>query len=193
MLLVDDDQAEVADRGEDGRARADADAGLAAAQPPPLVVALAGGEGRVEDGEAVAEAGAEAGDRLRGQADLGDEDDRAPAALQRRLDRRQVDLGLARAGDAVQEQLARGAGLAVERGDDRVDRRAAARAAAAGRSAGAREAGAGRARGAGASCGWRSGRAPPAGAASGGRSRPRRPARRPTSRRRAAPPAPPAA
>ena len=105
VLLVDDDQAEVADGGEDGRARADADARLAAAQPPPLVVALAGREGRVEDREAVAEAGAEAGDGLRREADLGDEDDRALAALQRRLDRGQVDLGLAGAGDAVEEQL----------------------------------------------------------------------------------------
>ena len=73
----------------------------------------------MEDGEAVAEPGAEARHRLRGEADLGDEDDRAAAALERRLDRGQVDLGLARAGDAVQELLARGAGLAVEGGDDR--------------------------------------------------------------------------
>jgi hypothetical protein len=76
----------------------------------------------VEDGEAVAEAGAEAGDRLRREADLGDEDDRAAAALQRRLDRRQVDLGLARAGDAVEELLAGRAGLAVERRHQGVDR-----------------------------------------------------------------------
>ncbi len=123
MLLVDHDQAEVADRREDGRAGADADAGLAAAQAPPLVVALAGGESRVEDREAVAEAGAEARHGLRREADLGDEDDRAAAALQRRLDRGQVDLGLAGAGDAVQELAARGAGVAVERGDDRGDRR----------------------------------------------------------------------
>src|SRR5207342_179679 len=82
VLLVDDDQAEVANRGEDGGAGPDTDARLAAAQPPPLVVALAGGEGRVEDGEAVAEAGTEASHRLRGEADLGDEDDRALAALQ---------------------------------------------------------------------------------------------------------------
>ena len=41
VLLVDDDQAEVGERGEDRRARADAHAGLAAAHPPPLVVALA--------------------------------------------------------------------------------------------------------------------------------------------------------
>ena len=103
----------------------------------PLVVALPGGEGRVQDREAVAEAGAEAGHRLRGEADLGDEDDRTLAALQRRLDRGQVDLGLARAGDAVEEQLARGAGLAVERGDDPRHRLAPARAVAAGESAAA--------------------------------------------------------
>jgi hypothetical protein len=41
VLLVDDDQPEVVERCEHGRARADADARLAAAQPPPLVVALA--------------------------------------------------------------------------------------------------------------------------------------------------------
>ena len=106
MLFVDDDQAEVLYRGEDRRARSDADARLAAAQPPPLVVALAVGEGGVQDGDAVAEPGAEAGNGLRGEADLGDEDDRPPSHRQRRLDRGEVDLGLARAGDAVQEQLA---------------------------------------------------------------------------------------
>ena len=121
MLLVDDDQAEVADRGEDRRARADADLRLAAAQALPLVEALAVGEGAVEDGEAVAEAGAEAGDGLRGEADLGDQDDRPAAAGERRLDRRQVDLGLARAGDAVEELLAGRVGLAVERRDEGVD------------------------------------------------------------------------
>ena len=118
VLLVDHDQAEVADRREDGGARSDADARLAAAQAPPLVVALARREGRVQNREAIAEPGAEARHRLRGEADLGDEDDRAPAPGERGLDRGQVDLGLARAGDAVEEQLARRARLAVEGGDD---------------------------------------------------------------------------
>ena len=192
VLLVDDDQAEVADRGEDGRARADADARLAAAQPPPLVVALAGGEGRVEDREAVAEAGAEAGHRLRGEADLGDEDDRAPAPLQRRLDRRQVDLGLARAGDAVQ-QLAARARRPRRRGRRRSRRpRAAARAAGSGGRPGRRgrsRAGARRRRELRVAIRPRSSsrrsvwRSEPTAAASSP----------PTSRRPAAPPAPPAA
>ncbi len=122
VLLVDDDQAEVVQRREDGRARADADARLAAAQALPFVVALAVGEGRVQDREAVAEPRPEARDRLRRQADLGDQHDRPLAARQRRLDRGEVDLGLARAGDAVQQLLARRPGFAVERGDDALDR-----------------------------------------------------------------------
>ena len=193
MLLVDDDQAEVADRGEDGGARADADAGLAAAQAAPLVEALAGGEGRVEDGEAVAEAGAEAGDGLRREADLGDEDDRAAAARERRLDRGEVDLGLAGAGDAVEELGARGAGVAVEGGDDRRRPPPAVRGGAGDARRWRFEAPSARGRGAGASRGWRSARVPRAGAGWRGRSRPRRPARRSTSPRRGAPPAPPAA
>ena len=104
MLLVDDDQAQVGDGREHRRARPDADARLAAAQTSPLVVALAGAQLRVQDGDGVAEAGLEAGDRLRGQGDLGHEHDprargRAPPR------RRQVDLGLARTGDAVKQEL----------------------------------------------------------------------------------------
>ena len=169
------------ERREDGRAGPDADARLAAAQAPPLVVALAVGEGRVQDGEAIAEPRAEARHRLRREADLGDEDDRPPAPRQRRLDRGQVDLGLARAGDAVQEQLARRAGLAVERGDDLRDRRAPARASSSRPPAAGADLGVARSGAAPASCGSRSGRAPRAGAAPGGRSRPRRPAPAPTS------------
>ena len=122
MLLVDHQQAEVGDRSEDGRAGPDADARLAASQSSPLVVALAVGEGRVQDRDAIPEPGPKPGHRLRSQADLGDEDDRPLAASERRLDRRQVDLGLARAGDAVQQQRALpGGGAAVDRSDDLLD------------------------------------------------------------------------
>ena len=115
-------RAEVADRREDRRARPDADARLAAAQAQPLVAALAWRQRRVQDRDAVTEAGPEPRHRLRGEADLGDEDDRPPPPRQRRLDRGEVDLGLARPGDPVQEQLTRRLHLSVEGGDDRVDR-----------------------------------------------------------------------
>ena len=115
VLLVDHDQAEVADRREDRRARADRDPRLAGAQAAPLVVALALAERRVQQRDRVAEARLEAPDGLRRERDLGHEHDHALAALERRGGRAQVDLGLARAGDAVQQVRA----AAPDRGDAR--------------------------------------------------------------------------
>ena len=60
VLLVEHDQAEPLDRREDRRARADADARGTAAQPAPLVVALARRQLGVQDGDGVAEAVGEA-------------------------------------------------------------------------------------------------------------------------------------
>ena len=56
-------------------------------------------------------------------ADLGDEHDRAAPGLERRLDRTQVHLGLARAGDAVQQQAAAVVGPVAlgERGQNLVE------------------------------------------------------------------------
>ena len=61
----------------------------------------------------VPEAVGEPGDDLRGERDLGHEDDRAAALRERRRGRAQVHLGLARAGDAVEEQPRRLAGRAI--------------------------------------------------------------------------------
>ena len=70
----------------------------------PLVVALAVGELRVQDGDGVAEALHEPRDDLRRQRDLGDEHDHVAAGGERLGRRAQVDLGLARAGHAVQQE-----------------------------------------------------------------------------------------
>ena len=88
MLLVDDDQADVGERREHRRARPDADPRLAAAQPQPLVVALALAERRVQDRDDVPEARLEAPERLRRERDLGHEHDRAAPGGERRLRRR---------------------------------------------------------------------------------------------------------
>ena len=85
MLLVDDDQADVGERREHRRARPDADARLARAQPEPLVVALALTEPRVQHRDDVAEARLEPPDGLGREADLGHEHDRAAAGGERRL------------------------------------------------------------------------------------------------------------
>ena len=98
MLLVDHDQPEPAHRREDGRARADDDPRLAGRDPLALVAALGVGQPRVQDRDAVAEAGAYAADRLRRERDLGHEHDRPEPALERRRAGLEVDLGLARAG-----------------------------------------------------------------------------------------------
>ena len=115
VLLVDADDAEVAHRREDRRARADDDARLAARDALALVAALALGERRVQHGDAVAEARGEARERLRRERDLRDEHDRAAATRERLLAGAQVDLGLAAAGRAVEQEVA---AASVERLDD---------------------------------------------------------------------------
>ena len=110
MLLVDDDQPELAHRREDGGPRADGDPRLAGPQAPPLVVALPLPQRRVQQRDGVAEAGLEAADRLGRERDLGHQHDHALPALQRRTRRPQVHLGLARARDAVQQEGAAAAG-----------------------------------------------------------------------------------
>ena len=171
VLLVDDDEPEVGDRREDRAARADADARLARAQAAPLVVALPRAELGVQDRDGVAEARDEAVDHLRRQPDLGDEDQHAAPLGQRLGGGAQVDLGLARAGDAVQEQL----GGRV--GGRRRSRPGSRPAPPAGRASAPAPACARRPRGAGARAGARAGRSPPGrgppGAAATGGRRPR--------------------
>ena len=120
VLLVHADQAEPFHRGEDGRARADDDARLAAGDPLALVAPLGVPERGMEDRDPVAEAGPEPADGLGREPDLGDEHDRAQAPLQRRLARLEIDLGLAAPGRAVQEEV--GAEPLVHRADDAADR-----------------------------------------------------------------------
>ncbi len=124
VLLVDHDQAEIPHRGEDDRARPDADPRLAGAQAAPLVVARAGGHPRVEQGDRVAEAATEAIHGLRRERDLGHEHDRPAAARERLASGLQVHLGLSRAGDAVEQEgmSRRTLALVRERRDHRPER-----------------------------------------------------------------------
>ena len=107
MLLVDDDEPELAHGREERAARADGDVDLPRVQARPHRVPLARREARVEHGDVVAEAGAEARDELRRERDLRDEHDHARARLPRDRDRAQVHLRLARAGHAVKEERRR--------------------------------------------------------------------------------------
>ena len=71
LLLVDDNSAEVFDGRKHGGAGADHDGGQALADALVGVVALAGRQSRVNDRHALAEAGAEDGDGLGCQGNLG--------------------------------------------------------------------------------------------------------------------------
>ena len=106
MLLVDADQAEPRQRGEDRRARTDHDRRVPRGDALALVAPLRLAERRVEDRHAVAEACPEAADRLWRERDLGDEDDHAEVAGERLGRGLQVDLGLPAAGRAVEQEVA---------------------------------------------------------------------------------------
>ena len=119
VLLVDADQAEVRHRREDRGARADDDRRLAGDDPLPLVAALRLGQAGVEHRDPVAEARLEAPERLRRQRDLRDEHDRALPALERGRAGLEIDLRLAAAGRAGEQEVR---AVAVERLDDPRDR-----------------------------------------------------------------------
>ena len=90
-------------RGEDGAAGADDDLHLPGGDAPPVAAALGVAEMAVQDRD-VAAAAAEALDRLRRQADLRHQHQRFLALPDHFLDGPQIDLGLAAAGDAVQQE-----------------------------------------------------------------------------------------
>ena len=106
VFLIDDEDADIRKRREHRRARADDHARLARADAPPFVEMLSLRKAGMEDGRVRAEALMEPGDHLRREGDLRHEDDGAFAQFQRPAHQADVDLRLARAGDAVQQKTA---------------------------------------------------------------------------------------
>ena len=109
MLLVHDDEAERIDGGEDGRARADDDAGAALADLVPFIMPFAGGKMAVQNRDqclqrAGTKTGFESLDGLWRERNFRDEHNGAFALCERVSDGLQIDLGLAAAGDAVQKK-----------------------------------------------------------------------------------------
>ena len=104
VLLVDDDEAELLVGQEQGRAGADDDARLPGGGRAPGPRALGRRERGVPFDRRAAEARREAVHELAGERDLGQHDERLAALLQRAGDRLEIDLGLARAGDAVEQR-----------------------------------------------------------------------------------------
>ena len=103
VFLVDDDEAELARRSEDGAAGADHDLHLAGRDAAPMAAALGVAEVAVQHG-GFAAATLEASDGLRRQADFRHQHQRFLALTHHLFDGAEVNLRLAAAGDAVQEK-----------------------------------------------------------------------------------------
>ena len=103
MLFVNDHEPQPAHGREYGRAGPDDDVHVAATDALPLVVALAVGQPAVLDGDALAEGRAEQGCDRRRQRDFGHEQEHTAAALAHVFREAEVQLGLAAARDAVQQ------------------------------------------------------------------------------------------
>ncbi len=104
MLLVDDHQAQVGERGEDGQAGPDDEVDRARSDPAPLIGSFAGAQPGMEEGDPGIEVGPQAIDDRQGEGDLGDEQEDRATQLEAGRDRLDVDGGLAAAGDPVKEQ-----------------------------------------------------------------------------------------
>ena len=104
MLFVEHDHPEIAHRCKDRRAGADRDPALAAVEGTPRVGALAIGEAAVQHGDLVTEHAAHPRDRLWGQGDLGDKDQRTAPGLERSPDVLEIHQRFSGAGDAEEQR-----------------------------------------------------------------------------------------
>ena len=103
VLLVNDDEAQVAKRAKERRTCADDHAGRTAGNHIPLVQALAGRKPRMEHGDRLAKARTEAADGLGRQRNLGHQHAGRATGCEHALDGGEVNLGFAGAGDAVDQ------------------------------------------------------------------------------------------
>ncbi len=121
VLLVDDDDAEPRQRREHREARAEDEVGQAELCRQPAAQPLRRRQPAVQGDDAPAgEAAREAVDQLRRQVDLGDQHEGLAPGRERQAGGAQVDLGLAAAGDAVEER--RPGRFAFHRRGDRAGR-----------------------------------------------------------------------
>ena len=103
MLLIDDDQPEIGERQEEGRARAHHHGGVAQCHGAPGLAPAARRELGMPFGGRGGEACGEPRVPLGAQRDFGEQDERLATRAERGGYGLEIDLGLARAGDAVEE------------------------------------------------------------------------------------------
>src|SRR5207247_10263860 len=103
VLLIDDDQTQLACRREHRAAGADHDLGLSRKDPPPMPAALGRLQMAVQYRHVLA-AAAKTLDGLRRQADLGHQNERFLALANDLLNSAKIKLGLAAAGNAEEQE-----------------------------------------------------------------------------------------
>ena len=81
MLLVDDHEADVGERREDGQPRPDDDRHRSRPDPPPFVGSLAITKARMDERDVRVEVGSQPVDERRRERDLGDEHEHRPAGF----------------------------------------------------------------------------------------------------------------
>ena len=104
VLLVHDDQPQPLNWREERRTRADDDIHFTRADAPPLVQPLAIGQPAMQQRDTTRETSRVARHRLWRQRDLRHQRDAPLATRDHRRERLKVDLGLAAAGDAMQQE-----------------------------------------------------------------------------------------
>ena len=111
VLLVDDDEAEIGKRQKQRGSGTDHDARLAGGDRTPHPPALGARECGMPLRRGASEALLETAQELTGERDLGQHDERLPTFLEGAGDGLEIDLGLARAGDTVDERDGEVAGI----------------------------------------------------------------------------------
>src|SRR5262245_60445187 len=104
MLLVDDDQTQVANGCEDSRAGADHDVDVAAENLPPLRPTLRRRERAMQHADASWKARVDPIEKLRRQGNLRNQNQAAPAERARMFGGAQINFGLAAAGDTMKQE-----------------------------------------------------------------------------------------
>ena len=104
MLLVDHDQTEVFERREEGGTGADDDLRPAFADAAPLPPTVALGKGGMEDRSLRSESPFHRSRGGRREADLRHQNETAPPIRQNLFETPQIDLCLARSGDALEQE-----------------------------------------------------------------------------------------
>ena len=104
LLLIHDDEADIASGGEKRRPGTNDDAGLPTPHPDDRIVALRERQPAVHDHDIRREVGLEGHDNLTGQRDLRHKNDDLPAGFPHASGHLDIDLCLAAAGDALEQE-----------------------------------------------------------------------------------------